>query len=230
MPRPKSDEQPVASLAKKPRKPLSARANAAKKARKARAALPKFKQKRAAGRPTVYEAEAHCARAYKLALLGLTDLEIAEQFGISELTLNRWKAEYPQFCKSLNDGKVPADAEMAASMYKRGLGFEYPAVKIFAPPTPGAAPVYAPYMAYQPGDVGAQKSWLFNRQGMRWKDRQQVDVGGTIERRIAAMTPAERAADARAFAIRLRQAIAEARRARAEQRTIEGEATEVEED
>jgi hypothetical protein len=44
------------------------------------------------------------------------------------------------------------------------------------------------------------------------------------------MTPEERAADARAFAIRLRQAIAEARRAQAEQRTIEGEATEVEED
>jgi hypothetical protein len=110
MPRKAAVEQPAAPPVKKTRKPLSAEANSAKKARKARAALPKFKQKRAAGRPIIYEAEAHCARAFKLALLGLTDLEIAEQFGISELTLNRWKAEHPEFRKSLKNGKVPADA------------------------------------------------------------------------------------------------------------------------
>jgi hypothetical protein len=43
------------------------------------------------------------------------------------------------------------------------------------------------------------------------------------------MTPEERAADARAFSERLRQALIEARRARDERRTIEGEASEVEE-
>jgi hypothetical protein len=50
-----------------------------------------------------------------------------------------------------------------------------------------------------------------------------------IEHRIAAMTPEERAADARAFSERVRQALIEARRARDERRTIEGEASEVEE-
>jgi hypothetical protein len=71
---------------------------------------------------------------------------------------------------------------------------------------------------------------LQNRQPAKWRDRQQVDLGGTIEHRLAAMTPEERAADARAFSDRVRQALIEARRAQAEQRTIEGEATEIEED
>jgi len=189
-------------------------------ARKAKA-LPRFKQKRAAGRPMVYEAEAHCARAYKLALLGLTDAEIAEQFGVDVSTFNRWKAQHPELKEALNDGKTPFDAEVAAAMGKRALGYEHPAVKIFMPQ--GAKePVYAPYMEHIPGDVGAQKSWLFNRQGMRWKDRQQVEVGGTIEHRLLAMTPEERTVEAIAFAAKMRQAIAEARK------TIDGEAKEVE--
>ncbi len=191
-------------------------------------AMPKFKQKRGVGRPALYEAEAHCPRAHQLALLGLTDLEIAFQFGIDEVTINRWKTEYPEFRKALQEGKTPADGRVAASMFRRAIGYDQPAVKIFMPQ--GAdAPVYADYLEHYPGDVGAQKVWLYNRQRHLWKDRQQVDLGGTIEHRLTAMTEAERAAEARAFSEQLRQALIEARRAQAEQRTIEGEATEVEE-
>jgi hypothetical protein len=99
---------------------------------------------------------------------------------------------------------------MAASFYKRGLGYEQPAVKIFMPA--GAdAPVYAPYMEHYPGDVGAQKSWLFNRQRGRWQERQSVDVGGTLDVRLAAMTPDERAADAVALVQRIQARLAASR-------------------
>ena len=47
-------------------------------------------------------------------------------------------------------------------------------------------------MEHYPGDVGAQKSWLFNRQGHRWHDRQQVEHMGSLEYRISQMTPEER--------------------------------------
>jgi hypothetical protein len=174
-----------------------------------RPTLPKFQQKRAAGRPPIYE-PAYCPRAHKLALLGLTDVEIAEQFGISPDTLYEWQAAHPGFSEALQSGKTPADAEMAASFYKRGLGYEQPAVKIFMPA--GAdAPVYAPYMEHYPGDVGAQKSWLFNRQRDRWKDRQQVDTSGTLEVRLAQMTPDERAADAVALVQRIQARLAAVR-------------------
>jgi hypothetical protein len=115
-----------------------------------------------------------------------------------------------RFSEALQSGKTPADAEMAASFYKRGLGYEQPAVKIFMPA--GAdAPVYAPYMEHYPGDVGAQKSWLFNRQRDRWKDRQQVDTSGTLEVRLAQMTPDERAADAVALVQRIQARLAAVR-------------------
>jgi hypothetical protein len=97
-----------------------------------------------------------------------------------------------------------------SSFYKRGLGYEQPAVKIFMPA--GAdAPIYAPYMEHYPGDVGAQKSWLFNRQRERWKDRQQVDMGGTVDVRLMQMTPDERAADAVALVRRIQASLAASR-------------------
>ena len=112
-----------------------------------------------------------------------------------------------EFSEALQSGKTPADAEMAASFYKRGLGYEQPAVKIFMPA--GAdAPVYAPYMEHYPGDVGAQKSWLFNRQRGRWQERQSVDMGGTLDVRLANMTPDERAADAVALVQRIQARLA----------------------
>src|ERR1700686_2475311 len=96
-------------------------------------ALPKFTLPRAAGRPVLYDGPAHCSRAHKLALLGLTDAEIAEQFGVNPDTLTQWKADYPDFSVSLNDGKTPYDAEVAVSMGQRARGYQYEAVKIFMP-------------------------------------------------------------------------------------------------
>ncbi len=213
-----------------------AKARRRKRAATARAkakALPKFKQPRGRGRPVVYEEEAHCPRAHKLALLGLTEAEIAMQFGVSEPTILDWKKKYPNFSRALNDGKTPFDAEVAYSMGQRAVGFEHPAVKIFMPQGSvdkdgNPAPVYAPYMEYHPPDVNAGFRWLYNRQRHLWKDRQHVDTSLTVEHRIANMSPEERAQDARLFAARIRDAIAEARRARQEQQqlTIEGTATE----
>ena len=74
---------------------VKARAKRRRDAEKAKR-LPRFKQKRAAGRPILYEAEAHCPRARNLALLGLTDAEIADQFGISVDTTAEWKKK-PEF-------------------------------------------------------------------------------------------------------------------------------------
>jgi hypothetical protein len=66
--------------------------------------------------------------------------------------------------------------------------------------------------------VGAQKNWLFNRQRGRWQERQSVDVGGTLDVRLAAMTPDERAADAVALVQRIQASLAASR-------LIEGEAS-----
>ena len=85
-----------------------------------------------------------------------------------------------------------------------------PAVKIFQG-TPEAGPVIVPHQQHLPPDVGAAKLWLSRRQPERWKERQEVDVSGTLEHRLNQMTPEERAADAVELMARVRRRLAEYR-------------------
>jgi hypothetical protein len=56
------------------------------------------------GRPPKYD-PALCPRARKLALLGMTDAEIAEQFAIHPDTLSAWKKGHPEFFEAIESGK-----------------------------------------------------------------------------------------------------------------------------
>lgn len=124
------------------------------------------------GRPSEYDPSMNEA-ARKLALLGLTDSEIAAFFGITETTINNWKNEFPAFLASLNAGKTIADAEVADSLYRRAMGevvFTERRVK-------GKDGEYEVIRLMQsvPSDPGAAKLWLTNRQPTRWRDKQAVD-------------------------------------------------------
>ena len=157
-----------------------------------RPTFPKFQQTRRAGRPPIYE-EAFCPRARKLALLGLTDTEIADQFGISPDTLYEWGRRHPQFSEALKAGKSEADAEVAEALFERARGAKVPGVKIFMPPG-SPDPVYAPFTEHLPPDTNAAVRWLMNRQPQRWRERKEVEITGSLEHRIAMMTPAQRKA------------------------------------
>lgn len=80
--------------------------------------------KKRRGRPTDYRPEL-CAVVRKLALLGLTDEEMAEVVGKPIGTFNRWKAEHEEFREALKGGKRPANADVAASLFDRAKGFEW---------------------------------------------------------------------------------------------------------
>lgn len=132
-----------------------------------------------AGRPTLYQ-EGYPDQVYKLALLGLTDEEIASFFEVAVQTVYNWDAAHPEFLEARARGKAIADAEVAAKLYHRALGYEHKAVKIFMPQ--GAdKPVYAPYVEHYPPDTQAITWWLKNRQSSRWQDKsatQQLDKDG----------------------------------------------------
>src|SRR5712691_7555779 len=168
------------------------------------------------GRPTIYRPEL-ATLARKLALLGATDQEMADALGIDQGTLDRWKTRHKEFRIAIQLGKIRADAEIAESLYNRARGMSVPAVKIFQG-TPEAGPVIVPHQEHLPPDVGAAKLWLSRRQPERWKERQEVDVSGTLEHRLNQMTPEERAADAVELMARVRRRLAEYRQ------TIEHEA------
>jgi len=48
------------------------------------------------GRPTKYKKE-YDEQVYKFALLGLTDVEMADVLGVDEKTFNTWKTKHPTF-------------------------------------------------------------------------------------------------------------------------------------
>src|SRR6266436_9441370 len=134
--------------------------------------------------------------------------EMADALGIDQGTLDRWKTRHKEFRIAIQLGKIRADAEIAESLYNRARGMSLPAVKIFQG-TPEAGPVIVPHQEHLPPDVGAAKLWLSRRQPERWKERQEVDVSGTLEHRLNQMTPEERAADAVELMARVRRRLAE---------------------
>jgi uncharacterized HAD superfamily protein len=82
------------------------------------------KQKAKEGRPTKYKAE-YAEQVYRLCLLGATDADIADFFGVKESTVNNWKKAHKEFLESIKRGKILADAEVAGSLFKRAKGYAY---------------------------------------------------------------------------------------------------------
>jgi len=95
--------------------------------------------------------------------------------------------------RQMKSDKPQADAAIAESLFNRARGYRHEATKIFMP-AGSEAPVYAPYVKHYPPDTNAALAWLSRRQQEKWKDRQEVNVTGTIAQRLAQMTPEERGA------------------------------------
>lgn len=176
-------------------------------------------EKNLGGRPTDYRAS-YCDQAYKMALLGLTDAQMADVFECSVPTFIEWKERHPRFLEAINRGKAQADAEIAHSTYHRAKGYSHKAVKIFLPKD-SAKPLYAPYVEHYPPDTQAASLWLRNRQPKLWRDKVDhehtvVETPEQIEARKEVMMALFEAVQARAAEKALSQA-----------RTIDGVVREV---
>mgnify|MGYP003654966571 CR=1 FL=1 len=130
------------------------------------------------GRPTKYKKE-YNELAYKLCLLGHTDVELAAFFEVSEKTINTWKAKKEGFLQSLTRGKVLADANVVEAMYNRAIGVEVKEKRIKTDSDGGEEITITTKEI--PADVGAQKNWIANRQRSKWRlnpDNQEDDKEG----------------------------------------------------
>lgn len=126
------------------------------------------------GRPSAYRPE-YDDQAFRLCLLGATDKQLADAFGVSEQTINAWKHAHPSFLESLTRGKDEADQAVASSLYQRALGYSHKAVKIF---NHQGAPLIVDYTEHFPPDVTAGIFWLKNRRPDHWRDRQEHTGAG----------------------------------------------------
>lgn len=122
-------------------------------------------------RPTNYRNE-YAEQARKLCLLGYTDKQLADFFGVNERTINRWKSDYPEFCQSIKKGKELADINVVESLYKRAIGIEYEEVEL---KTDGQNKSKRVVKKLIPPDTTAQIFWLKNRQPKSWRDKQEID-------------------------------------------------------
>lgn len=124
------------------------------------------------GQPTKYRA-VFCRQAEKLCLLGATDPELADFFGVCRATINNWKKAHPRFLDALKGAKNDADTRVERSLFERAIGYEHPEDKIFMFK---AQPVVVPTTKHYPPDTTAGMFWLQNRQPARWRNVKYMDV------------------------------------------------------
>jgi len=123
----------------------------------------------AAGRPTSFKPE-YTTQAKKLCNLGATDVDLADFFGVSVVTINAWKHKHPGFLKSLRLGKAEADERVGRSLYHKAVGYTFDAVKIFLP-AGAKEPTIVPYREHIPPSDTACIFWLKNRRSDEWRDK-----------------------------------------------------------
>ena len=126
---------------------------------------------RKVGRPTEYKEE-YEELAFNYALLGATNPELAEFFGVSTSTIGNWFNDYPKFLDAVKRGKEEADANVAKSLYKRALGYKTKETRVSSG---GENDVISTLEKEVPPDTTAQIFWLKNRQKDKWRDRNHID-------------------------------------------------------
>jgi hypothetical protein len=127
------------------------------------------------GRPTLYR-ERYAEEGRKLCELGATDAQMGDFWGVHENTINNWKRAHPEFTQEVRLGKMWADALVAEALYRRGIGYSHPAVKILQHE---GKPVVAEYTKHYPPDTQAAMFCLKNRQPGLWKDVKSREVANT---------------------------------------------------
>lgn len=148
------------------------------------------------GRPPKYKPE-YALVARVLCKRGATDFEIAQELGVSDRTVSRWKVAHDDFCQALKIHKGDFDAQIERSLALRANGFTMEVEKVFH--AQGRI-TRAKVLEYFPPDVAAAKMWLTNRKPEEWRDKTQTELtgkdGGAIEVVSAArQRVAERIAD-----------------------------------
>ena len=137
------------------------------------------------GRKSAYKEE-YAQLAENYSLLGATDKEMADLFGVTERTLNQWKKDYPEFLQSLKKGKSIADANVASRLYNRAIGYNCKATKFAT--SNGKITDSKEFIEHYPPDTTAAIFWLKNRQPEKWRDKKEVDANVNLGDELESLT------------------------------------------
>jgi hypothetical protein len=107
---------------------------------------------------------------------GLSDLEVADLFGVNLSTLYRWRAKKPHFGRVFKLGKQIADEKVERSLYERAIGYSYEAQKAVMT---RSGPQMLRWREHVPPDVSAAMAYLKNRRPDRWRDTHRIEHTGS---------------------------------------------------
>lgn len=129
------------------------------------------------GRPTKYKPE-YAKQTKKLCLVGMIDTQLADFFEVSEVTINAWKNQFPQFLKAIKEGKATADRQVEKSLFQRAMGYEHPDEKIFFDKDAhdDERIVRAGTIKKYPPEVAAGIFWLKNRKPKEWREKHEIEL------------------------------------------------------
>jgi hypothetical protein len=132
---------------------------------------------------------------YQLALLGLSEVSIAQVLDVDQSTITDWKNKFPKFKKALLNGRELASGKVADALFKKATGYDYDevtherqAVVVTGPD--GLAVIdpvtKEPVIEYRLIETkrvkkhvaiseGAALGFLKNKNPDLWKDKQEID-------------------------------------------------------
>jgi hypothetical protein len=152
-----------------------------------RKSKPKRKSNHTPGRTGYWEPK-FTKQAYKLALLGATDKQMADFFGVATSVFEYWKQQKDELTASIKRGRLEADAKVAHALYKRALGYKHADVHIMSNRVQEfdqvtgkvtkeyTKPLIVPITKYYPPDTVACIKWLSLRQKEQWAEISKLQV------------------------------------------------------
>ena len=121
----------------------------------------------------------------KWARNGLTDQEIADNIGINVGTLYVWKNKHPKIDEALKKTKDIYDSEVEEALERSAIGY-YVTEETWKNRWNAKTKQFELVLEQKnrkwiKPDPTAQIFWLKNRDRLHWRDRQEVDVEGSVE-------------------------------------------------
>ena len=125
-------------------------------------------------------------QAYFMSLLGATDEQMAQAFGVSISSLTHWKHKHPLFLESLIRGKIEADSKVAYSLYQAAIGCSHKETVVLTNRVKEfdehgrvtkewTEPLLVDVVKNYPPNVTAGIKWLQARQPSVWANRLRID-------------------------------------------------------
>ena len=130
------------------------------------------------GRPLTEITDEQIKQAYRLALLGIKQPDMADVLDIPLTTFEKLIRRNTELRRAIKKGGKIADSRVVAALYERAKGYSHPDIHIS---NHKGEITITPYMKHYAPDPVSCFFWLKNRQRDLWKDKQDVNVTGELK-------------------------------------------------